>query len=77
MTIKKNVGFTDRILRLGAGLTMVYFGFIDHSAIPDQIAAILLGVFGSIFLLTAIFSTCPFYNLVGINTTTDNKNNDD
>ena len=74
MAIKRNVGLADRILRLGAGLTMVYFGFIDNSVIPDQIAAILLGVFGSIFLLTAIFSTCPFYNLIGINTCTGNNN---
>ena len=73
MAIKRNVGLVDRILRLGGGLTMVYFGFIDSSAIPDQVAAILLGVFGSIFLLTAIFSSCPFYNLIGINTSTDNN----
>lgn len=76
MTIKKNVGLADRILRLGAGLMMIYFGFINTSAIADQFAAILLGILGIIFLLTAIFSMCPFYNVIGINTCSDHKHNE-
>jgi hypothetical protein len=68
MSIKKNVGLADRILRLGASLMMIYFGFIDKTAIPDQLASILLGGFGIIIFLTAIFSMCPLYNLIGIST---------
>jgi Inner membrane protein YgaP-like, transmembrane domain len=77
MTIKRNVGLPDKFLRLGAGLVMVYFGFIDETAIPDQVAAMSLGIFGSIFLLTAIFSFCPLYNLIGISTCTDKNTNKD
>ena len=75
MAIKKNVGLADRILRLGAGLMMIYFGFINATIIPDQIAALLLGLLGVIFLLTAVFSVCPFYNVIGINTCSDHKHN--
>ena len=75
MAIKKNVGLVDRILRLTAGLMMIYFGFINTTAIVDQVAAILLGVLGIIFLLTAVFSMCPFYNLIGLNTSSNQKKN--
>jgi len=76
MTIKKNVGLADRILRLGAGLVMIYFGFINNIFITDQIASLLLGILGAIFFLTAVFSMCPFYNLIGLNTCSIKKNND-
>jgi len=68
MTIKKNVGTTDRILRFGASLVMIYFGFINDTVISDQIASILLGNFGILIFLTALFNLCPLYNLVGLNT---------
>lgn len=68
MAIKKNVGLADRIFRLGASLTMIYFGFINNTVITDQIAPILLGIFGVLIFLTALFSVCPLYNLIGINT---------
>ncbi len=54
---------------------MIYFGFINTTAIVDQVAAILLGVLGIIFLLTAVFSMCPFYNLIGLNTSSNQKKN--
>ena len=77
MALKKNVGTADRILRLVAGITMIYFGFIDTSFINDSLAATLLGIFGSIFLLTAIFGICPFYNLIGLNTCSDSNHDED
>jgi len=73
MAIKKNVGLADRILRFGAGLMMIYFGFINTTIIADHVAALLLGILGIIFLLTAVFSICPFYNLIGLSTCSDHK----
>jgi len=76
MKIIKNVGSADRILRLGASLMMLYLAFIDNTIITDQVASILLGIFGSIIFLTAIFSMCPLYNLIDLNTCNKhNKNN--
>lgn len=75
MKLDKNVGFADRIFRLGASLMMMYFGFIDETVIADQLSAILLGVFGFLIFLSAVFSICPLYNLIGISTIdTDDKN---
>ena len=76
MAIKKNVGLADRILRFGAALMMIYFGFIDTTVIADEIAALLLGILGIIFLLTAVFSMCPIYNLIGLNTCSDCKHSE-
>ena len=75
MKFVKNVGFADRIFRLGASLMMMYFGFINDTVIADQVSAILLGVFGILIFLTAIFCLCPLYNLIGINTTDHHDNN--
>ena len=77
MALKKNVGLADRILRFIAGIVMSYLGSVDNTMIPDQVAALLLGILGIIFLLTAIFSLCPFYNLIGLNTCSDSDCNED
>ena len=75
MSVKKNVGTADRILRLGASLLMIYFGFYEGKLISDQLAAILLGSFGVIIFITAIISMCPLYNLIGVNTYVEEDNN--
>lgn len=75
MKIKKNVGNADRILRFGASLMMIYFGFFDSSVIADEIAAILLGIFGIIIFVTALISMCPLYNLIGFSTYTKVEEN--
>ena len=75
MKMIKNVGLADRILRLGASLMMMYFGFINDTVIADNLSAILLGVFGFLIFLSAVFSICPLYNLIGFSTIdADDKN---
>lgn len=56
--MKKNMSNWDRILRVlvAAVIAILYF--------TDQIsgtAAIILGIFAIIFLLTALMSFCPLY----------------
>lgn len=53
-----NVGTIDKVLRIGAGLALVVWAFISGN---------LIGYVGVIFIVTALFSFCPFYSLLGIN----------
>ena len=63
--MKKNMGNTDRIIRL---LVAVIIGFLYFTNIIPGIAALILIVVAAIFTLTSIASTCPIYSVLGINT---------
>jgi hypothetical protein len=58
--MKANVGGTDKILRVAAGVALIAFT--------------LLGIIGAwgwvglVPLLTGLFNFCPLYTLLGVNT---------
>ena len=63
--MKKNMGTIDRVVRflLGALIAVLYF--------TDQIsgtAAIILGVFAVVFLLTSFIAWCPAYLPINLST---------
>lgn len=57
--MKINVGSTDRILRLVAGIGIAIGGVIFES---------YWGLIGVVLMATAVFQFCPLYPLLGINT---------
>jgi hypothetical protein len=57
--MKCNVGSTDRILRLVAGIGIAIGGVIFES---------YWGLIGVVLIATAVFQFCPLYPLLGINT---------
>lgn len=63
--MKKNMGSTDRIIRVVAALALagLYFGGI----VTGTVATVLLAV-AVIFLLTSVVSFCPLYAPFGIST---------
>lgn len=63
--MKKNIGKTDRLLRLivATGIIVLYFTGI----LPGTVA-IVLGVVVAVLILTSFFNFCPLYKLIGINT---------
>ena len=65
MGIKRNIGLVDMLIRLSVSLVMIYFGFIDENLINDQVARLILGIFGCLSLLVAIVGYCPLYSLIG------------
>ncbi|HHH46801.1 MAG TPA: DUF2892 domain-containing protein [Thiotrichales bacterium] len=69
ITIRPNVGGIDRMLRFLIGILLFYAGFLDDRYLFDAFSARLLGVMGTILLLTAIFRYCPAYSLARIDTT--------
>ena len=57
--MKMNVGSTDRILRLVAGIGIAIGGVIFES---------YWGLIGVVLVATAVFQFCPLYTLFGLNT---------
>jgi len=57
--MKCNVGKTDRIMRIIAGLVIALLGVVFSS---------WWGIIGIIPLVTGLFAICPVYSLFGINT---------
>ena len=57
--MKNNIGSTDRILRLVAGIGLAIGGIIFES---------YWGLIGVVLLATAVFRLCPLYLLLGIDT---------
>lgn len=58
--MKRNVGSSDRILRLIVGIGIAIAGVIFES---------YWGLIGVVLIATAIFSLCPIYLMLGIRTT--------
>jgi hypothetical protein len=63
MTLIKNVGKTDRNLRLAAGGLLVFAGIITNT--------VLLSIIGLVVLATGAIGTCPAYMPFKINTNKD------
>ena len=68
MSIPHNVGTVDRIIRLFAGIVLVYIGFFENNIIPDQFFAYLVGGFGIVNIVSAALSWCPLYQLINLDT---------
>ncbi len=68
--MKKNMGIFDRILRtaLAVVIAALYFaGSITGTA------AIILGIFAVVFLLTSSVGFCPLYAMLGMSTLKQEK----
>ena len=60
--MKKNVGMTDKWIRIILGLAVLSLVFILQGGLR------WIGLLGFIPLLTGIFTSCPLYSLLNINT---------
>lgn len=68
--MKKNMGILDRVLRtaLAVVIAVLYFaGSITGTA------AIILGIFAVVFLLTSSVGFCPLYAMLGMSTLKQEK----
>ncbi|MEK7263141.1 MAG: DUF2892 domain-containing protein [Bacteroidota bacterium] len=63
--MKKNIGNTDRTLRLLAALLIAVLYFTDQIS---GLAAIVLGGLAFIFTMTSCIGTCPLYLPFNIST---------
>lgn len=58
MKLNKNMGTTDRIIRV---LVAIIFGYLYFSGTVTGTLGIVLLVLGAVFLLTSIVRFCPLY----------------
>jgi hypothetical protein len=68
--MKKNMGSTDKIIRLIVAVIIV--ALYLSGTITGTLGVVLL-VLGAVFLVTSFISFCPLYTLVGINTCSTKK----
>lgn len=60
--MKKNVGSTDKILRIVVGLGLLSLLFVLEAPMK------YLGLIGLVPLATSLMGWCPLYTLIGVNT---------
>ncbi|TAH00492.1 MAG: DUF2892 domain-containing protein [Sphingobacteriales bacterium] len=63
--MKKNMGTTDRIIRL---VLAAVFGYLYFGNVVTGTLGLVLVILGGVFALTSLVSFCPLYKLVGMNT---------
>ena len=63
--MKKNVGRTDQIIRIVAGIVLLGVGILVPMSTALAIVLIILGVIG---LITGLFAICPLYIVLKMNT---------
>lgn len=63
--MKKNMGPVDRILRSIVAITLIALYFTD---VITGTIGIVVTVFASIMLISALIGNCPPYALMGFNT---------
>jgi len=68
--MKKNMGNSDRIIRL---LIAAVIGILYFTNTVTGTLGIVLLVFAGIFIITSLVGFCPLYKLVGLNTCSAKK----
>ena len=63
--MKKNMGNTDRVIRI---LLAAIFGYVYFTGIVTGITGLILAILGGVFVLTSLVGFCPLYTLFGFNT---------
>jgi len=69
--MKQNMGTIDRGIRISLALVVAILYFTKNLS---GLAAIILGAFAIVFLLTSIIGFCPLYTALGIRTTKNKTN---
>lgn len=63
--MKKNMGSTDRLLRIVVVIALALLIYFE--VVQGALAYVLMAVMG-IFVLTSVVSFCPLYTIFGLNT---------
>ena len=66
LSIKKNLCILDRVIRGVIALVTIYFGVFQGDLIGDPLVQGIVLVFGALNAISALFSWCMVYQVVGI-----------
>ncbi|MBB1272646.1 MULTISPECIES: DUF2892 domain-containing protein [Psychromonas] len=62
--MNKNIGNTDRTIRMVLGLALIIWGIISVN---------YWGAIGIVLIVTALVKTCPAYTILGVKTDKDEQ----
>lgn len=65
---RRNMGKADRALRTVVGLTLLFLGPVTEFVTTDELSGMLMGMVGSLALISAFFSYCILYDVTGFDT---------
>lgn len=65
---RRNMSNLDRGLRSVVGLTLITLGPVTEFITSDSLSGILMGIVGSLALISAFFSYCILYDVTGFGT---------
>lgn len=68
ITFRRNMGNLDRAIRAVVGVTLLTLGPVTKFITPDELSGILLGIVGSLALVSALLSYCILYEVTGFGT---------
>ena len=68
--MKKNMGNTDRLIRL---LLAILVAILFYTNVIGGIFGIVLMVIAGVFVVTSLVSFCPLYTLIGVNSCSAKK----
>jgi hypothetical protein len=63
--MRKNMGNTDRILRI---IAAIVFAVLYFTETVTGTFGLVLVILGAVFLATSLISFCPLYTIIGVNT---------
>jgi|GEM_PF-2438869 len=63
-----NMSSTDRITRIVVGSSLITLGPLTDIFVTDTMSNVILGVLGTIAVLSGIFAYCFLYEITGFNT---------
>lgn len=62
------MGNLDRAIRTIVGVTLLTLGPVTEFITPDTLSSVLLGIVGTLALVSAFFSYCILYDVTGFGT---------
>ncbi len=66
--MKQNSGTIDRLIRVVAGLALLYIGFFDNPIVSAGTSKTIIKYLAFVPLLTGLSGFCPMYVLIGLDT---------
>ena len=62
---RRNMSKGDQAARIVISILCIFYGFIVPEIVEQPLVAVLLGCFGILNLISAIYGHCPLYRMAG------------
>lgn len=73
---KRNMNLLDRTIRIVIGLSLLLLGPITEFITPDKLSDVLMGLAGSLALISAFLAYCILYDFAGFDTIKNSSSSD-